>query len=477
MALDPYYDMIADMARNGLSSTEILANLGVHGSGKGFSTRNIRKYCAANGISLGIPHARLELEVAQAIMETGPSFGRRMMKGYLSTKNVHAGEARIGSVLRTIHRPYHEDRRQGSKNLNPIPYTAEYMVERIWPEVNQSVNYPLKTALVQLIDQEELDMESSLVKYCVSNLTVQLSLIGLERLVTTWNSHRIPGRGVPKDLAVTGCPKRIPPTILPHADEAEALYRQHMGSALTTQSASATAVTASRPTSKGFQRSMYLAEVSDNRLNPTRMVVIRFVEAEANIEGITVKMQEAIGDHQPLSLTDPQGNLILDSEGTRGSLYWKQNARRIFAVKECDYQELERRKRRRRSRKDDDGEALGEVAEKLEELVLAASHLPEITNSLKELMSVSGAQKGMLIPSQLQTVKEGFSCVICMKFMEEPVFTLCCKNLIGCRECIEQWQQNSPHCAKCRQITEVRSTFQVHGLSDALGVLKAISEE
>uniref|UniRef100_A0AAV2IW64 Uncharacterized protein n=1 Tax=Knipowitschia caucasica TaxID=637954 RepID=A0AAV2IW64_KNICA len=78
-------------------------------------------------------------------------------------------------------------------------------------------------------------------------------------------------------------------------------------------------------------------------------------------------MQEAIGDHQPLSLTDSQGNLILDSEGTRGSLYWKQNARQIFAVKECDYQELERRKRRRRSRKDDDGEALGEVAEKLEE--------------------------------------------------------------------------------------------------------------
>ncbi|CAL1583945.1 unnamed protein product [Knipowitschia caucasica] len=139
MALDPYYDMIADMARNGLSSTEILANLGVHGSGKGFSTRNIRKYCAANGISLGIPHARLELEVAQAIMETGPSFGRRMMKGYLSTKNVHAGEARIGSVLRTIHRPYHEDRRQGSKNLNPIPYTAEYMGHKIHLDQNEKI--------------------------------------------------------------------------------------------------------------------------------------------------------------------------------------------------------------------------------------------------------------------------------------------------------------------------------------------------
>lgn len=272
--------------------------------------------------------------------QTGPHFGRRMMKGYLSTKNVFAGEARIGSVLRTVHQPYHEERRQGSRNLNPIPYTAEYMghkmhidqnekigmfgathvvaidgyskmivgystmpiknnlviyenvfrpailkhgvwdqvrvdhgkefyltlfiqelllsshrhntqrqpylqtkstrnhiIERIWPEVNRCVNYPLKTALVQLIDQEELDMESSLVKYCVSNLTIQLSQIGLERVVSCWNCHRIPGRGVPEELASNGCPQRLPSqTVLPHAGEAEALYRQHMGSGLTTQS-------------------------------------------------------------------------------------------------------------------------------------------------------------------------------------------------------------------------------------------------
>lgn len=63
---------------------------------------------------------------------------------------------------------------------------------------------------------------------------------------------------------------------------------------------------------------MYLAEVLDGRVNPTRMVVIRFFEDEANIEGITSKMHEALGDHEPLVLTDSQGNLILDSEGTRG---------------------------------------------------------------------------------------------------------------------------------------------------------------
>nr|XP_033470480.1 uncharacterized protein LOC117249161 isoform X2 [Epinephelus lanceolatus] len=261
-----------------------------------------------------------------------------MMKGYLAMKGVHAAETRIGSVLRTMHQPYHEARRQGARNLNPVPYHAEYMghkihmdqneklamfgvthvlaldgfskkvvahstmpiknnltiyedvfrpavlahgiwdqvrvdhgkefyltlfmqellsphrynqerrpylqtsstknhiVERIWPEVNNRVNYPLKTALLQLEDQEELDMNDGLVRYCVSNLTVQLCQIGLTRLVDSWNSHRIPGKGVPNNLAGSGCPKKIPQELLPHSVEAADLYSQQLGSSLTTHS-------------------------------------------------------------------------------------------------------------------------------------------------------------------------------------------------------------------------------------------------
>lgn len=44
--------------------------------------------------------------------QEGPTYGRRMMKGYLAMKGVHAAETRIGSVLRTMDQPYHEARRQ-----------------------------------------------------------------------------------------------------------------------------------------------------------------------------------------------------------------------------------------------------------------------------------------------------------------------------------------------------------------------------
>ncbi|XP_071063086.1 uncharacterized protein [Pseudochaenichthys georgianus] len=287
---------------------------------------------------MGLPDAHLELEVAQAITETGPTYGRRMMKGYLATKGVHAAETQIGAVLRTSHQPYHEARCQGAHNLNPTPYRADYMgqkvhmdqneklamfgvthvvaidgfskkivahssmpiknnlviyedvfrpavlangmwdqvrvdhgkefyltlfmqellssyrhnqerrpylqtsstrnhvVERIWPEVNNRVNYPLKTALLQLVDQEELDMDDNLVRYCVSNLTGQLCHIGLTMVVESWNAHRIPGKGIPNDLAGSGCPKKIPQELLPHSLEAADLYKQHLGSQLTIHS-------------------------------------------------------------------------------------------------------------------------------------------------------------------------------------------------------------------------------------------------
>lgn len=42
---------------------------------------------------------------------------------------------------------------------------AKLEPQRFWPEINNRINYPLKTALLQLVDQEELK-KYSLVRYC-----------------------------------------------------------------------------------------------------------------------------------------------------------------------------------------------------------------------------------------------------------------------------------------------------------------------
>lgn len=63
----------------------------------------------------------------------------------------------------------------------------------MWPEINNRVNYPLKVAMVQLLDQDLLSMEDNTVKYCASQLLCEVSHVGVTRVVEAWNAHSIPG--------------------------------------------------------------------------------------------------------------------------------------------------------------------------------------------------------------------------------------------------------------------------------------------
>ncbi|XP_051976211.1 uncharacterized protein LOC127638638 [Xyrauchen texanus] len=126
-------------------------------------------------------------------------------------------------------------------NQDKPPYcqttsTKNHKVERMWPEVNNRVNYPLKEALINLTDQELLDMDCNISRYCVSNLTGQLCRLGMNRLVDAWNEHRIPGKGVPNQLAGSGCPKKVSQVLLPPAPEAANLYAEELGGTLTRES-------------------------------------------------------------------------------------------------------------------------------------------------------------------------------------------------------------------------------------------------
>ncbi|KAL1250600.1 hypothetical protein QQF64_018396 [Cirrhinus molitorella] len=70
--------------------------------------------------------------------------------------------------------------------------------------------------------------------------------------------------------------------------------------------------------SRSFQRSVFIAEYTNGKLKPSRTVVVRFMEFEATVPGITAKVQTALSSEEPLILTDAQGNEIVESEGTKG---------------------------------------------------------------------------------------------------------------------------------------------------------------
>ena len=46
---------------------------------------------------------------------------------------------------------------------------------------------------MELVDDSQLDIDDELAKYCVSNLGLELSEIGISTVIESWNAHRIPG--------------------------------------------------------------------------------------------------------------------------------------------------------------------------------------------------------------------------------------------------------------------------------------------
>ncbi|XP_016397389.1 guanylate-binding protein 1-like [Sinocyclocheilus rhinocerous] len=202
---------------------------------------------------------------------------------------------------------------------------------------------------------------------------------------------------------------------------------------------------------------------------------VRFSEFEASVPGIVSKVKEALGQDDSLILTDGQGKEILDSEGTRGSAYWKQNARKVFAVPQEEFLQLRESKRRRLSRRDDAG--LQDVLDTIEEVVTAAQGLQAVSTTLKELMNLANSNRRTtvsLTDVEAAAVRDAFACIICRGPMNEPMVSSCCQSLIGCRICIEEWQINSPFCPKCRAGDSGNNIQRLMGLSDALAALRNI---
>ena len=78
-----------------------------------------------------------------------------------------------------------------------------HRAERIWPEINQRINYPVKLILTDMENSEDIDMGDEVTKFCVSWVTIHVMQNPISNFIQSWNNHRIPGRrgGIPCNLA------------------------------------------------------------------------------------------------------------------------------------------------------------------------------------------------------------------------------------------------------------------------------------
>lgn len=79
-----------------------------------------------------------------------------------------------------------------------------HRAERVWPEINQRVNYPVKRVLTDMENNEEIDMGNEVTKFCVSWITIHVMQDAIKTFIQSWNNHRIPGRGggIPNVMAL-----------------------------------------------------------------------------------------------------------------------------------------------------------------------------------------------------------------------------------------------------------------------------------
>jgi len=79
-----------------------------------------------------------------------------------------------------------------------------HRAERVWPEINQRINYPVKRVLIEMENAEEIHMGDEVTKFCISWVTIHVLENATQDFIRAWNCHRIPGSevGVPNTLAL-----------------------------------------------------------------------------------------------------------------------------------------------------------------------------------------------------------------------------------------------------------------------------------
>lgn len=70
------------------------------------------------------------------------------------------------------------------------------MIERLWVEINNRINYPIKASLIEMLHNDQIDMDNPTHQYCVSTLSINVAQVGVLLFIDSWNNHPIPGENL-----------------------------------------------------------------------------------------------------------------------------------------------------------------------------------------------------------------------------------------------------------------------------------------
>ena len=73
-------------------------------------------------------------------MQVGPVYGRKTMTALLASQGLRVSQVRVGESLRRTNPPYHHQRMNSTaKQLNPVPYSAEYFGHKVHIDQNEKL--------------------------------------------------------------------------------------------------------------------------------------------------------------------------------------------------------------------------------------------------------------------------------------------------------------------------------------------------
>ena len=161
-----------------------------------------------------------------------------------------------------------------------------------------------------------------------------------------------------------------------------------------------------------------------------------------------------------------------------GFKFWRVGSRKIFAVLREDIAKPSHKKVLLSGSESDD------VFQPARKKVRSESHtcpqiFSEIRDIRKDLQSLFQISKGMKLPLGIhKLLQDAFKCNICCSSPIKPpvIFSRCCKRLLGCQECVDQWFGGNDgvtrSCPLCRSERAYADTCILKGLDDLLtGIL------